>query len=143
MRLCVFDNVYAFCSGSLAKDWTVCEVSHDIIGELLLDMLLSLFGRVDLQLPFLPLIGATDASTEFGLGGVAASSTIGEVRAIARMACKSGGHVSMSDGPEFDEALLARLGKRHEVPLELGDFDVFFLLEWRLPSTSTLKRALP
>ena len=23
MRLCVFDNVYAFCSGSLAKDWTV------------------------------------------------------------------------------------------------------------------------
>ena len=47
-----FDCVYAFCFGSLAKDWTVCEISHDIIGELLIDMLLSLFGRVDLQLLF-------------------------------------------------------------------------------------------
>ena len=141
MRLCVFDNVYTFCSGSLAKDWTACRVSDDIIGELLLDMSLSLFGRVDLQLPFLPLIGATDASTIFGLGGVVASSTIAEVRAIARMACKSGGHVSMSDGPEFDEALLARLGKRHEVPLELGDFDVIFPSELKLRSTSTLKKA--
>ena len=59
-----------------------CEVT----GELLLDMILSLFGKVDMQLPFLPLIGATDASIVYGHGGVVAQAGIDEVRKIARMA---------------------------------------------------------
>ena len=124
---------------SFAKDWTVREISDDILAEFLLDMVLSLFGRVDLQLPFLPLIGATDASTEYGLGGTVAASTIDEMRSIARMACKSGGHVCMSDGPELDEALLARLGKRHVVPLELRDFDVIFTVKVETPNHINLE----
>ena len=93
LQLSVFDHIYGFCSGALARDWTVQSIPSEVLGELLLDMTFSLFGRVDMQLPFLLVIAATDASTEFGHGGVVAQANIDVVRKIARMACKSGGHV--------------------------------------------------
>ena len=93
LQLCVFSEVYSFSSGAKAKDWAVVDAPNLVISELLLDMVLYLFGKVDMHLPFLPVIAATDASTEFGHGGAVADATVSEVRAIARMACKSGGHV--------------------------------------------------
>ena len=93
LQLSVFDHIYGFCSGALARDWTKQSIPSEVLGELLLDMVFSLFGKVDMQLPFLSLIAATDASTEYGHGGVVAQASIDEVRKIARMACKSGGHV--------------------------------------------------
>ena len=107
-----------------------CEVT----GELLLDMILSLFGKVDMQLPFLPPIGATDAPTEYGHGGVVAQAGIDEVRKIARMACKAGGHVCVGDGPALSAELSARLGPRHDLQLELRNFDVLFSVRVESPN---------
>ena len=76
LRLSVFDHMYGFCSGALARDWNLRPIPSEVLGELLLDMVLSLFGKVDMQLPFLPTIGATDASTEFGHGGVVAQADV-------------------------------------------------------------------
>ena len=106
LQLSVFDQGYGFCSGALVRDWNVRPIPCEVTGELLLDMILSLFGKVDMQLPFLPLIGATDASTEYGHGGVVAQAGFDEVRKIARMACKAGGHVCVGDGPALPAELL-------------------------------------
>ena len=46
LRLSVFDAVYDFCSGSLAKDWTKRLIPSDVVGELLLDTIFALFGKV-------------------------------------------------------------------------------------------------
>ena len=124
LRLSVFHHVYDFSSGAKAKDWRVTSVPDAVIGELLLDSVLSLFGSVDMRLPFLPTIGATDASTVFGLGATVADLPVDEVRRIARLACKGGAHVCLDDGPELNEALAARLGPRHDLQLKLKDFSV-------------------
>ena len=133
LRLSVFDHVYGFSSGSLAKDWTQMTVPTEVTGELLLDTAFALFGCVDMNLPFLPLIAATDASTEYGHGGVVSQASIEEVRRVARMACKLGGHVCMEDGPALSHELLARLGPRHDLKLELGNFDVIFTVRVETP----------
>ena len=87
-----------------------------------------------MQLPFLPFIGATDASTEYGHGGVVAQAGIDEVRKIARMACKAGGHVCVGDGPALPAELSARLGPRHDLKLELRNFDVIFSVRVESPN---------
>ena len=97
-------------------------------------MIFALFGTVDMQLPFLPLIGATDASTEYGHGGAVASAGIDEIRKIARMACKAGGHVCLDDGPGLAPNLLARLGPRHDLHFELRNFDVIFSVHVHAPN---------
>ena len=117
LQLSVFDHIYGFCSGALARDWTKQSITSEVLGELLLDMVFSLFGKIHMQLPFLPLIGATDASMEYGHGGVVAQASIDEVRKIARMACKSGGHVCVGDGPALPAELSARLGPRYDLKL--------------------------
>ena len=93
-----------------------------MIGELLIDRVLSLFCSVGMTPPFLPLVAATDASTEYGHGGVVSNATLAEVKDIARLACKSGGHVRLDDGPELSEVLAARLGPRHITPLKPWGF---------------------
>ena len=35
LHLSVFDHIYTFCSGVLAKDWTKVQVPAEVIGELL------------------------------------------------------------------------------------------------------------
>ena len=82
----MFDYIYGFCSGAVARDWIKLSVALDVLGELALDMVFSLFGKVDMQWPFLPVIAATDASTEYGQGGVIAPASIDSARKIARMA---------------------------------------------------------
>ena len=48
LQLSVFDYIYSFCSGALAWDWTKLSVPSDVLGELALDMVFSLFGKVDM-----------------------------------------------------------------------------------------------
>ena len=134
LQLSVFYHIYGFCSGALARDWTRQTIPSEVLGELLLDMVLALVGKVDMQLPFLPIIAATDASLEYGHGGVVAQASIDDVRKIARMACKSGGHVCVGDGPELPAELAARLGPRYDLSLELRDFDVVFSVQVESPN---------
>ena len=116
-------------------------IPSEVVGELLLDMVLSMFGKVDMQLPFLPIIGATDASTEFGHGGVVAQAEIDVIRKIARMACKSGGHVCVGDGPSLPPELAARLDPRYDLNSELRDFDVIFSVRVESPSHINIEEA--
>ena len=141
VRTPAFDHVYSFSSGALAKYWTEVIVPSEVIGEILLDMVFSLFGKVDMQLPFLPIIAATDASTEYGHGGVVARASVDDVRRIARKACKSGGHVCFDEGPELPDDLLARLGPRHDLQLTLSDFDVVFSVRVETPSHINIEEA--
>ena len=141
LRLSVYRCVYDFFSGAKATDWTVVELPDGVVSEILLDTTMSLFGTVNMRLPFLPLIGATDASTVFGLGGTVARLETDQVRDIAHMACKRGGHTTLSDGPELSDALLARLGKRHHLGLELRDFDVIFSVRITEPGHINLEEA--
>ena len=119
LPLSVFDHIYGFCSGALARDWTKLSILPEVLGELLLDMVFSLFGKVDMQWPFLPVIAATDASTEYGQGGVIDPASIDSARKIARMACKSGGHVCVGNGPGLPTELAASRGPRYDLGLEL------------------------
>ena len=80
LQLSVFDHIYGFCSGALARDWSVRPIPLEVLGELLLDMVFSVFGKVYMQSPFLPTIGATDASAEFGHGVVVAQADVAVVR---------------------------------------------------------------
>ena len=50
----------------------MAEVPTPVVDELLLDAVLSAFGSVDVRRPYLPLLGATDASTDFGHGAAVA-----------------------------------------------------------------------
>ena len=124
LRLSVFDQVYSFAAGAKAKDWTVQCVATAVIDELLLDAVLSPFGTVDMHRPYLPFLGATDASSSFGHGACVAELPANELRSIARLACKAGDHVTLARGPELSEELSARLGPRHALGLSLGDFRV-------------------
>ena len=63
LRLSVFDGVYSFCSGVKTRDRTVVDCPADVLTELLADAALFCFGAVDMTVAFLPLVGATDAST--------------------------------------------------------------------------------
>ena len=135
----MFEEVYDFCSGALAKDWTPVFVPPGVLGELLLDRVLSLFCKVDMRLPFLPIIGATDASTQYGLGGVVSHADTSEVRRVARLTCKAGGHVCVDDGPELVPELEARLGPRYDLKLTMRNFDVVFSIRIDSPNHINLE----
>ncbi len=121
-RLAVFERVYAFCSGALARDWTSRDVPEEIIRELLVDAVLSAFGSVDMHRPHLAFVGATDASGCFGLGAAVAKLEAPQLQRVARLCCKAGGHVTLRDVATED--LHARLGPRHDLGLPLSAFDV-------------------
>jgi hypothetical protein len=124
LRLCVFHHVYGFCCGALAKDWVVREVPQTVLDELILDAILVPFGSANMLQPFLPFVGATDASGTFGHGAAIAALPPQEIRRIARHACKCGAHVCLDSGPALSDALVARLGPRHILDLALRDFQV-------------------
>ena len=123
-RLSIFDKVYGFCSGSKATDWASREVPDAVLGELLLDGLFFAFGSIDMRLPHLDFVGATDASTCYGHGAAIANLNVTELQRIARLACKAGEYVWLDDGPELSESLCARLGPRHRLGLDLSSFQV-------------------
>ena len=69
----------------------------DVCQELLTSICLSAFWGVDMALPFLPFIAATDASDEFGIGACISDSTIDYVQQLARKAETSGTYVTLQD----------------------------------------------
>ena len=126
LRLSVFHLVYDFSSGAKARDWTKVTVPEGVLGEMLFDMTLMLFGSANMQLPFLDIVGATGASSVFGHGGAIAHLPRSEVRRVAARACKRGGYVRLSDGPTISDALDKRLGRRHDLGLQLRHFEVIY-----------------
>ena len=141
LRLSVFNRVYDFASGAKARDWSVVDVSVDVISELLLDTILAPFGVADMSLSFLSLVGCTDASTSYGHGGAVAALEPARVKEVARLAVKRGGFVHLGDGPDLTKELEARLGRWNDLGLELRDVDVIFSVEVDDPDHINLEEA--
>ncbi len=141
LKLSVFSRVYGFCSGSLATDWTQRLVPSEVILELLLDAALHAFCTVDMRRPHLPFLGATDASTSFGLGATVARMSCSDLRRIARLSCKAGGHVMMEAGPPLPQRPCRRLGPRHNLGLDLRDFRVVLSIRRGSPDHVNLEEA--
>lgn len=141
LQLSVFARTYDFSAGEKAKDWVKQPLDSVIAIELLADRVLALFCAVDMTLPFLPCVAATDASTEFGHGGAIARASVAEVKEIARLACKSGGHVQLDGGEELSAALAARLGPRHVTCLTVHDFTAIFSIRVHHPRHINLEEA--
>ena len=139
--LSVFHDVYDFASGLKAKNWTRVAVPCGVIQELLLDRVFALFTTVDMRLPYLSFVGATDASTVYGHGAAVANLSSDEIRQISRLSCKGGAHVQLGDGPELSEALLSRLGPRHDLQLTLKDFSVVLCVKVDTPGHINLEEA--
>ena len=112
-----------------------------VVDELLVDMTLSVFGAVDMQRPFLPFVGATDASTVFGHGAAIAPLPLGVLRRLSTMTCTAGGHVTLDDGAALSEELAARLGPRQHLDLQLGDFEVVLSVRVEDPDHINLEEA--
>jgi hypothetical protein len=118
LRLCVFYHTYHFSNGDKARDWTKQLLPENVFDELLLDGVFFLLGTVDMKLPFMNFIAAFDAFTVYGIGGTIADADITDIRSIARMACKSGGHVRVDESP----TIAARIGPRYDLGLKFVDF---------------------
>ena len=141
LKLSVFSRVYRFCSGSLATDWTQRLVPSEVMLELLLDAALHAFCTVDMRRPHLPFLGATDASTSFGLGATVAPMSPLALRRIARLSCKAGGHVTMEGGPPLPQRQSERLGPRRHLGLNLRDFKVVLSIRRGSPDHVNLEEA--
>ena len=141
LRLCVFNHTYSFSNGEKARDWSRRRLADEVFGELLTDGIIFLVGSVNMRLPIMPFIAATGASTVFGIGGAIADADRDDIRNIARMACKSGGHVRLDDSPVLCDALAARLGPRYELGLSLSDFRVTFSVRIAEPGHINLEEA--
>ncbi len=109
--------------------------------ELLLDAALYAFCAVDMRRPHLRFLGATDASASFGLGATVAPMSCSDLRRIARLSCKAGGHVMMEGGPSLPERPSRRLGPRHDLGLNLGDFRVVLSIRRGSPDHVNLEEA--
>lgn len=98
LRHFVFESIYEFSSESRAKGWKQVDCPSGILSELLINAALMPFGSIGMRKPFLPLLGATDASTVFGLGATVSNMEPEELRVVARLSAKAGEHVTLTNG---------------------------------------------
>ena len=141
LRLSVFFDVYFFCAGAKATDWIPCSLPSTVMLELLVDATLGCFGCIDMRRPYLPLLGATDASTVFGHGAAVTPMTVDQLRTVSRLCCKAGDHVTLADGPLLPEPLSSRLGPRHVLNVPLGAFQVVISVRVESPQHINLEEA--
>jgi hypothetical protein len=124
-----------------ALDWKRVDVPRRVVAELVAGAVLGLFWEVDMLRPYLPLLGATDASLEFGHGGVVAPLPVGELALLSRLASKTGEHVLLSGSelPAEAEVRSRALGRRHRLGLGLSDFEVLFSVRVHAPEHINLE----
>ena len=122
-KLSVYDKVYDFIRDPKANGQK--RIPDKALFELSVGMLLGIFWRLDLRLPFLPLLSATDASTDFGFGGSVSRLPEALIRRLARVSEKQGSYVVM-DGGLNPGAYSQRLGEACRLDVSISDFvDVF------------------
>ena len=122
-KLSVYDKVYSFVRNP--SDTLPRNIPSPVLVELAVGILLGVFWRLDLQRPFLPLLSATDACTEFGFGASVARLPEGMVRRLARISEKQGGYVVLNGSPSSRESH-GSWGRAHRLGVSLSDFvDIF------------------
>ncbi|CAE7309869.1 unnamed protein product, partial [Symbiodinium sp. KB8] len=120
-KLSIYEAVYAF---------TRMELPCEVLAELSCSLCLAVFWRCDLTRPFLPLLGATDASTEYGFGASVVRTSEACVRRVARWAERQGAFIVMDGGAD----LAHRLGPGHQLDLSLDDFTDIFSVKSGCPA---------
>ena len=71
-KFSVYTNIYVFTRDW--DDWVERPVPQAVLDELLASFILGPFWGVDMRVPHLDFIGATDAFDEFGMGGCVAGA---------------------------------------------------------------------
>ena len=95
------------------KDWNVRVLPSDALRELACGIVLAPFWGVNMRLPHLPFIGATDASSDFGIGGCTADIGISAVSELARFAEREGAYVTLAG--VTDKPRSRSLGEPHNL----------------------------
>ena len=129
-KLSVYSAIYQF---TLSGSDAVVQLPASVLAELVCSVCLGIFWRCDLRRPFLPLLGATDASLSFGFGGsvVHASETV--VRTVARWAEKQGAFVVM-DGEAAKHLSTERLLEARFLDVKLDKFSDIFSVRNKFPA---------
>ena len=76
-------------------DWDVRPLPSDALCELSTGVVLAPFWGVDMRLPHLMLLGATDASSEIGLGGCMSPVDAATITNLAKAAERDGQYVTL------------------------------------------------
>jgi len=137
LKLATFADVYRFVGN--ATDWTVTDVPPGVVTELVVDTVLAAFASVDMGLPHLGFVGATDASTVYGHGAAVAPMDEQRLNEIAQLAAKFGEHVELSTASEARPRQL--LSRPHHLNLGLHDFEVVFSVRVECPRHINLEEA--
>ena len=97
-KLAVYSSVYQFVQDP--DDEVLRRLPASVMEELLLGLVLGVFWLADLTRQFLPLVAASDASTEYGFGASIARASVTDVRNLARLAEKRGSYVVLDGGAD-------------------------------------------
>jgi len=139
LKLSAFSRVYAFAADY--KNWKRSSVPSSVLQELLVDAVTYAFVGVDMRKPFLPFVGATDASTVYGHGAAVAPLPTAEVRRIALLSSKNGDHVVLGGAVAGHRPPRGRLGRPHQLDLTLADFEVVLSVKVSEPAHINLEEA--
>ena len=115
-KLSTYRKVYSFVQ--YPEDTTLHRIPPEVVEELLMGLVLGVFWKADLCRPFLPLVAASDASTEYGFGASVARLPQDKVRELARVAEKQGTFVTLDSGKDYT----ARTGVEHKLGLPKAAF---------------------
>ena len=94
-----------------------------------------------MQQPFLPLLGATDASTVFGLGATTAEMSCEQLQSLSTLSARAGEHVSLVQTDDVKELEERYRGPRRNLDLALGDFRVVLSVQVASPQSINLEEA--
>ena len=106
------------------SDWSERLLPADVLREIALGILLAPFWGVDMTLPRLPFAGATDASSENGIGGCTAVLPHAAISELGRAAERDGGYVTLKG--VVDKPCGRSLGVPHHLAVGFDRFSTIF-----------------
>ena len=121
-KFAFYDSVYR--ESEAWDDWTVRNLPSDVLRELACSITLGSMWGVDMGISHLPFIAATDASSEYGLGGCTAPRTLASMSALASLAERDGTYVTLTG--VTDKPRTRSLGSPHNLGIGLSEFTSIF-----------------
>ena len=88
-----YDSIYK--ESEAWDDWAVRDLPSDVLRELACSLALGSKWGVDMSVGHLPFIAATDASSEYGLGGCTAPRTLSSMSSLASLAERDGTYFTL------------------------------------------------
>ena len=152
-KLSVYSTVYKFTQNK--EHLTVEKLPESVLAELACSLAWASFWRCDLRRPFLPLLGATDASSSYGFGASTARISSALARRISRWAEKQGSFIVMDGGTsvedrigvsidDFTDVLKVRSKFAAHINVLEGAFVIFLSSSWiRLCGWALQRKAAP